>query len=298
MEWATTATGRFHSAVSIPAIAYRQQTKVIYMYLFVSLLLCADRWWNGMLLSQLQPAFFVTPMNVTAWALMFTGIHELFMNNQPACLFADLLLVAFPVMYTLLHIKQYAKAKIMLGGCMLVFNFVYAQCYTLYPSNSIEGHIGWMLFPVVLMCHRLTDFSFALQVIRFVFLFFLATAGVWKIRNGGIFNPGQMSGVLLLQHSQLLATAPSSFLAEIYYWLISHPAVGYLLYLAATLLELFFIVGFFTRKADRWLLLLLFIFLITDILVMRIKYWEIMHLAIPLFFSRSDLFAIADKTSK
>ncbi|MBX2922672.1 MAG: hypothetical protein KF746_10810 [Chitinophagaceae bacterium] len=293
MGWATTAAGsRLHSTVSTDAIAGRLQTRIIYLYLFVSVLLFADRWWNGMLLSQLHPSFFITPMNVTVWALMFTGIHELFISSHTACLCADLLLIGLPILYTILHTKHYVKAKIITGCCILVFNFVYAQCYTLYPSNSIEGHIGWMLFPIVLICHKLVNFSFALQVIRFIFLFFFASAGIWKIRNGGVFNPEQMSGVLLLQHSQLLVTAPSSFLAEMYYWLINHPVTGYLLYLAATLLELFFIIGFFTKKADRLLLILFFIFLIADIWVMRIKYWEVMHLAIPLFLSGRKLLSI------
>lgn len=295
MERAIPATGRLNIIVSEQPVALKQQTNVIYLYLLVTLLLFADRWWNGMLLSQLQPAFFVTPMNVSVWALMFTGIHETFINNQPACLFADVMLIGLPIVYTVLHVKQLTRAKIAVGCCILLFNFIYAQCYVLYPSNSIEGHVGWILFPLVLICHRLTNFSLALQAIRFVFLFFFVSAGIWKIRNGGIFNPEQMTGVLLLQHSQLLVTAPSSFLAEMYYWFIHHPTIGYLLYLAATLLELFFIVGFFTKKTDRWLLLLFFIFLLADVLIMRIKYWEIMHLAIPLFFSNKVIMAMEEK---
>lgn len=295
MERAIPATGRFNIIASEHTVAQRQQTNVIYLYLLITLLLFADRWWNGMLLSQLQPAFFVTPMNVSAWALMFTGIHNLFINNQSACLIADIVLLGLPMLYTVLHIKQLTRPKIVAGYCLLLYNFIYAQCYVLYPSNSIEGHIGWILFPLVLICQRLTSFSLALQAIRFVFLFFLASAGIWKIRNGGIFNPEQMSGVLLLQHSQMLVTAPSSFLSEIYYWLIQHPIAGYMLYLAATLLELVFIVGFFTRKADRWLLLLFFVFLLADMFIMRIKYWEVMHLAIPLFFTNKAIMKIEEK---
>lgn len=277
------ATPRFHSSVSINI--EQRQGQVILLYLLFAVLLFADRWWNGMLLSQLYPSFFVTPLNISTWLLMFTDIHNLFIRHHSLCVIADLLLIGLPCVYVFLHFKQYKWAKVFVAWVMLFFNFIYATCFVIYPSNSIEGHLGWMLFPIVLACSRPFDFGLALQFIRYFFLFFFASAGVWKLRSGGIFNPDEMSGILLYQHTPLLVISPESFLSEMYYWLIQHPVVGYLLYLAAAVMELFFIVGFFTRRYDKLLILLFVLFLLFDILVMQIKYWEVAFLTIPLFFS-------------
>lgn len=286
------ATCGFSNTVSINENLYKQQKQVILLYLLITVLFFGDRYANGMLLTQIQPAFFVVPMDVTAWGLMYTGVHRLFMESRAACIIADSLLILLPVIYTVLAFNNKVKAKRICGWCILIFNFVYALCYVLYPSNSIEGHVGWMLFPVVLIFHDLVNFSFALHFIRYFLLFFFASAGIWKIRNGGVFNVQEMSGILELQHAPYLVTSPEAFFTRLYYWLMQHPVVGYLLYLSAAVIELSFIVGFFTLRFDRLLLVLVFIFLITDVLIMRIKYWEILCLTIPLFFSNKKIMQI------
>lgn len=291
MERQQLSAPRFGSSVSINI--EQQQGQVILLYFLFAILLFADRWWNGMLLSQLYPSFFIEPLNVSTWAVMFTDVHKLFIRYHSLCVMADLMLIGLPCLYVFLHFKQHRRAKIFVAWVMLLFNFVYATCYTIYPSNSIEGHLGWMLFPVVLVCSRSFDFSLALQFIRYFFLFFFASAGIWKLRGGGVYNPDEMSGILLYQHTPLLVISPQSFLSEMYYWLIQHPLIGYLLYLAATVMELFFIIGFFTRRYDKILILLFVLFLLFDVLLMQIKYWDVAFLTIPLFFSgRGGLFDI------
>ncbi|MBX3239941.1 MAG: hypothetical protein KIT80_21840 [Chitinophagaceae bacterium] len=292
MEWKQTPSGGLPGDLANDPLIRRQQTRVIYLYLLITILLFFDRWLNGMLLTQLQPSFFVNQMNVTMWGQMLTGIHEVFINNPNACKWADALLLLLPLVYTALHLKNKVSLKLATGLGILIFNFVYVQCYVVYPSNSIEGHIGWLIFPVVLLCHNPVKFSLALRFIRYALLYFFVSAGLWKIRNAGLFYPDQMSATILYQHTALLVTAPDSFLSSAYYWLAGHSVISYLLYLAATLLELAFVIGFFTVKADKILLLLFFVFMITDILVMRIKYWEISYLIIPLFFSTKEIFSI------
>lgn len=226
---------------------------------------------------------------------MYTGVHKFFIENKLACTIADILLVLLPVVYTILHFTNRIKARTVCGWLILIFNWVYVHCYVIYPSNSIEGHIGWILFPLVLIWQQMINVSFALHFIRYVFLFFFASAGIWKIRNGGVFNIDEMSGILLFQHTPLLVTNPGLYLSKMYYWLINHPGISYFLYLGATLMELFFLVGFFTKKLDKILLCMFFVFLVSDIVVMQIKYWEVLYLAIPLFFSNKAIMKLIDR---
>jgi hypothetical protein len=57
-------------------------------------------------------------------------------------------------------------------------------------------------------------------------------------------------------------------------YLVQHPAISYAFYAAACLLELSFVIGFFTKKYDRRLMVAFFVFLVMDYLVMRIIYFE------------------------
>jgi hypothetical protein len=91
-----------------------------------------------------------------------------------------------------------------------------------------------------------------------------------------------MTGVLLYQHADLLSTSPAFWQSQIIEWLIHHQFIGYALYIMATVLELIFIVGFFTKKYDNLLIVGFIIFLMFDHLIMRIPYYEVMPFLITL----------------
>lgn len=289
MEWKSAKHIRFNNAYEHQQIILRQQRQIILLYVIVTAVLFFDRWNNEMLLSQVIPPYFINRMDVSLWLFMFTNIHSFFLDNFHACLALDILLLLLPVIYMLLFLKK-SRWVVTVGWIILVFNFVYAQCAVLYVTTSIEEHIGWMLFPLVLICPKPPDFRLALKFIRYVALFFFTSAGIWKIRNGGLFNLQEMSGIILFQHKDFLATSPGYFLTNMYYWLAQHPYASYFLYLGAAIVELFFIIGFFTTRLDRWLAFMFIIFLVSDTLIMRIKYWEILYLIIPLLYSRKEIF--------
>lgn len=236
---------------------------------------------NGLLLYQLQPAFFYTRQDLFTWLLMQTGLHQWLLNNKAGWLLFDLLFYSMPIIYLLLY--RYKKNSASLAAIvMLIINWSYVQCYTLYPTTSIEAHIAWLLFPVLFITKKEKTFTLLFEGLRYFLLFFFVSTAVWKFVQGGIFNSNEMSGVLLLQHNQLLTNSPGYWQTNMLYYLIQHPSLSYLLYLSATLLEAIFIIGFFTKKHDRILALLCITFLMADLLVMRIAYFEITPLLLTL----------------
>src|SRR5215218_3306778 len=98
------------------------------------------------------------------------------------------------------------------------------------------------------MSVRLKTFYFLMHGLRYFFLFFFASAALWKFYQGGIFNTQQMSGILLMQHKEFLVFAPDYWYTQLIYWIVRHPLAGYSLYVTATALELSFLVGFFAKK--------------------------------------------------
>ncbi len=111
---------------------------------------------------------------------------------------------------------------------------------------------------------------------RYATFFFISffSAGVWKIVNGGVFNPLQMSAILLDQHKEMLAGAAGWWMQGVIGWLVAHATLGYLLYILVACMELLFFVGFFTRKYDKALVGIYLVFLLADHLIMRIPYYE------------------------
>jgi len=230
----------------------------------------------------MQPSFFYTRPDVFTWAFMQTGLHRWLLNNPNGCMLFDVLFYTAPAIY-FLHYRNSKNTAYISAIYMLVINWVYVQCYTLYATNSIEGHLAWLLFPLVFMPKKEEGFYVLFDGLRYFFLFFFASAGLWKLRQGGVFNPAEMSGVLLYQHSQLLTSSPDYWQTKLILWLIQHKFIGYALYLSATLFELSFIVGFFTKRFDRVLLLLFLLFLVMDYIVMRIPYFEVGPLLLTLW---------------
>ena len=97
-----------------------------------------------------------------------------------------------------------------------------------------------------------------------------------------------MSGILLFQHKELLANSPGFWQSNLITFLVEHKILSYILYLSTVLLELSFIVGFFTKKFDRLLILGFIFFLLMDHLIMRIPYYEVSPLLLTLWFSKKD----------
>ncbi|HRI21251.1 MAG TPA: hypothetical protein PLA68_09855, partial [Panacibacter sp.] len=237
-------------------------------------------------LYQLQPVFFYTRQDLVTWLFMQTGIHQWLLNNPAGCISFDILFYVMPLSYLVIY-KASKKLSAVIAVVMLLVNWCYLQAYTLYPSNSMEGYIAWLLFPFVLTAADKKTFSLLFDGLRYFFIFWFVSAGVWKLVQGGVFSISQMSGVLLYQHNQLLTSSPGYWQSNLILYLIKNPIIGWLLYLSATLLELSFFIGFFTKKYDRVLVCVFVGFLILDYLIMRMPYFEVCPLLLTLWFKQS-----------
>lgn len=236
---------------------------------------------NGMLLSQVQPVFIYDTFDAFTWLFMQTGIPQWLLQSRQFLLF-DALYYTAPLA---LLLAAYTKppAMIIAAVYLLLVNWIYLQCYSLFPISSITIYIAGFLFPVLFLANTETTFLLLFAGLRYFFLYFFCSAGVWKIVQGGVFNPLQLSAILLEQHKELLTSSPRYWLSQWYQWLIEHHLVSYALYLLVDVMELSFIVGFFTRRFDRLLLSFYLLFLFANHLIMRIPYYETMPFLLLLY---------------
>ena len=180
------------------------------------------------------------------------------------------------------------RAQYLLAIVTAIFNLIYAVLLSSMSPLSIEGYVGWMVLPIVLAFRNDVSFYYALQSIRYFFLLIFFSAALWKIRAGGIFNGEQMSAILVNQHATYLVAEPDAWFSNFIKWLVVHKQVSYIIYLLATLSEFIFIIGFFTKRYDRLLIIVFLLFVSLDYFLMRINYFSWTAFLACLWLSRYE----------
>ncbi len=265
------------------SLNHKKQYALFYLLCFV--LSFCWYFYYGLILSKVNPILFVNRLDFTRNILMLTNLQGLLIKYYWLRLLFDItyFLLPFLLTYSVLKDKLYCK-------WIVVFTILFNMCYGIFIASftyiSLDLYIAWFYVPFVFYPSTTKGFYFSFHSVRFIFLLIFFTAGVWKIRTGAIFNIEQMSGILLLQHKQYLAGNPDNWFSHFIYFLVTHSYYSYALYLLGTIAELVFIIGFFTKKMDKWLLIAFLLFFISDYFLMRINYSNWMVFAGLLYFSK------------
>lgn len=245
---------------------------ILQAYITIFYVLMVYKFFMGMFLYQFTPVYFFANDNIINWILINTGFLQIVGANKMVAIALDALYYTAPLLLYALY--RFKKIAFIVAMYMLLVNWLYVHVYTSFITNSIEAHTAWLLFPVLFLTND-KKWIITEEALRYFFLFFFASAGIWKIIQGGIFNTHQMSNILFTQHKELLLLTPNSWYATCVQWLIQHNLISYSLYAVATVAELVFIVGFFTKKFDTYLIGIFILFLIFDHFLMRIPYYDV-----------------------
>ncbi len=244
-------------------------------------------YYHGLLLHQLGPVFFHNRLDLTANMIGLTNLPNVVIDHRSLQVLFDGLFFLLPLLLCVSCVKGY-RWQYFLAIVTAVFNLVYAVLLSSMSPSSIEGFTGWIMLPIVLIFRKEESFYYALQSMRYFFLLIFFSSALWKIRAGGIFNTEQMSAVLLEQHAAYLVAAPGDWFSRFISYLVVHKQLSYTIYLIATLCEFVFLVGFFTRKYDRLLMIVFLVFVTTDYFLMRINYFSWTAFLGCLWFSRYE----------
>ena len=234
------------------------------------------------LLSQYHPIFFNYNRDLTELALIATGIPRWMIAHPFSFTVADALAFLLPLGILLLSIPPLVnsgKKRRFFAVFWVIFALntaFYLLLADIFWQVHHEPFILFFLLALAFTTNRSDRFYLLMSGCRYYFLYIFASAVLWKIARGAVFNGEEMSRILLLHHADLLTGTCTSLSCRIYAWLIIHPPVAQSLYVAGALLEAAFLIGFFTRRFDRWLIVGAVVFVIADLLVMRIPYWTIL----------------------
>ncbi len=278
-----------------PGNSYRLQYLFFYFLCFAVcyFLLFTD----GLLLHQHQPIVFVNRLDFSLNALLLTDIGNVIIRNYQLQVAFDLAFIFLPFVLLLAVIGKY-RFQYLLALFNVLFNLFYSLILTAVAPLSIHWFSGFMLIPVIFMVRNEQAFYLAVQAMRYIFIMFFFSAGIWKIRAGGIFNPDQMSGILVRQHAQLLLDVKENLYEEVIRFFVARPRLSYSLYLAGTIAELSFVIGFFTKRFDKYLLTVLILFIIFNFLLMHINYISWLVFAGCLWGSKTSQYPGVSKAEK
>lgn len=229
-------------------------------------------WLNGLLFTTIHPVFFLNYLDFTRNVLMLTNIQHFLIDHYSLRVCFDGLYLLLPITLTIAVINDY-KGKTVMAFCCIAFTILYSIFFTSISYISIEGYISWILIPLVFSARTVSGFYYYLHTVRIIFILIIVSAAVAKIRSLAIFNVEQMSGILLYQHNTYLVSNRDDWFTKCIYYLVQHKTISYLFFLLATLVEISFAVGLFTRKFDRFLIISFCVFLIFDFFLMRINYF-------------------------
>lgn len=165
-----------------------------------------------MLLYQQQPVFIYNTPDVVSWLFLLTNIPQWLIATKHFLLF-DVVYYTAP----LFLLSVYRKPKLVPIATLyvLIVNWIYLQAYFLYPISSYTIFVVWLIFPLIFLINNEKLFSLLFEGLRYFFLYFFLSAGIWKLRNGGIFNQQQLSAILLDQHKEMLTNSPHYWMSHL-----------------------------------------------------------------------------------
>lgn len=247
-----------------------------YLFYGFCLLILVKTYFTHLLLSQLESPVLILPhADNTYWFFHLLQIPETLIASPVAMLF-DITLLISPLLCITFSNKRWPT---------VLFSLLFL-CYFI-TSNSFRGHHtsnlnGILLFSFIFWFKKDFWFTMGFYLMRYYLLFIMASAALWKLCRGSVFQANHMTEVLKYQQLDSFIYHPDAYFSKIIMYFIKHPDLAQGLFILATTIQLTFLIGFFTKKYDRLLLVLFFCFFLGDYFFMGLSFVETYILAITL----------------
>jgi hypothetical protein len=228
---------------------YRERLcRIAFSLIFISLIYS---FYSHTLVSQLMKPVLIFPSNdLTYWVFHLMHLPDMIKGNLPvsiafdSCLFLSCLLCIL-----------YPKRRVWAIFFFILY-LIYFIIFNSYGLFHAHKRVGVLLLPIPFMMAGDLGFLLVWKGLRYYVCYIYGTAFLWKLIRGSWLYSQQ--GVLVIKKNltAYLYYNPESVLSKIYSWMIQHPAVPDILLKAGFIMEGLFIIGFFTRRIDKWLFLL------------------------------------------
>jgi len=241
-----------------------------------------------------QPVLYETDFDYTYWLYHLTGIPRLLTGNNAIAWIFDISLL-FVTLYCWADSGRRRWAVL----CCAIGWTLYGLTYNSYSHHHNVSIIGVMVLPYAFLVRKEKKFRLMWEGVRYFYLYIFADAFIHKalIRHSLFFLP---NGAEFIKTNQALYMVqhPDSLLTGLYAWVITHPIVAYMGFVMMIFLQGCMLIGFLTRKWDRWLFWIPILFHTMNLLFIDVFFYELLILNLTLLPLRREKEAspAADKT--
>lgn len=216
--------------------------RVIFGWIVVALLW---RWSDSAMISQLEhPVLGNAYKDLTFWLFELAGIPGFVTGHSSMALLLDLVVTSAAVLAFL------QPSKVVFARIYCISILLYFVIFTTYANYHYRPIIGLLVAGLPFTFSSLPRFGTFIQALRYYVLFLYASAGLYKAVRGSWLNNDQMTMIIEKTQLDLLLSQPDNWHALFYTWLLQNEWASWSLFVMATVLELSFIIGFFTRRWD------------------------------------------------
>lgn len=195
-----------------------------------------------------QPVLHNVNFDFTEGIFLGSGLSGFLLHNMIANRIFSLSLLLLPLFCFLQSKRRWP---------FILFSFVFF-IYTLFNNLYVTHqqhylHFAWLI--TIPFMASAKGFDLLWQGARYYACWFYSMAFLLKVINGGFFQEGFGEITIKTQMASYIFAHPNALQTHLYTWLLQHP-----FWLNASakftfLLEGVFMIGFFTREYDKWLVL-------------------------------------------
>jgi hypothetical protein len=197
------------------------------------------------------------------WLFYFAGFPQYILSHIWLAVLCDVLIIAFLLLLIFNPFNNKA------GAILFILLFLY------YISLSgCLGHknfqTGFFIVMIPFIFKENRNKKIAFESIRYFLLFYYLSASLLKLSNGGLFEIPHFSEVLQNQFLPYYTEGHQGWRTMLNVFLINNHKLGFLLYFSSFVVEFSVVIGFFTKKYDQYLFLMLMAFHLFNWMLMDI----------------------------
>lgn len=207
------------------------------------------RYYSHLCLHQLAPAPLTRVLYAPTYHLYkMSGVESILMGTKYGSFLFD---IAFSMTLIALFWKPLNRT---IGVLFFILLSMYAIVYPVHIAFSVHYFAPIWIMSTVFLVRGASTFEYWWEALRYYACWIYGSAFVWKLIYGAMYDWDNGWQVYKANMGQYLLLNPDHWMYDFYIWVYNH---SYLLnagqYIAFAL-EAFFIVGFFTKRYDGWLL--------------------------------------------
>jgi len=146
---------------------------------------------------------------------------------------------------------------LLLSVLFIISNLLYHTVQGVHMTHAVHFLAGSTLLSFIFLARQALSFNLLWEGLRYVVCTIYVTAFIWKFIHGAIFQWEFGEAVFKSNLATYLYLNPSGMMRSIYAYFLSHPYLLNAGTLIAFLMEGVFVVGYFTKRWDTYLIIAL-----------------------------------------